>query len=92
MLIFIRFVVEMANRMGPKTKTLAREGWHMVDGSEDEDNVKFTMTLEQKDAEWLRHGYPASQSLQEALRSAINEVRVRRSELDVDDDLLGRDP
>jgi hypothetical protein len=74
-------------RMGPKTKTLPSEGWPMVDEDEPE-KVKFTMTLQSQDAEWLRRAYPASQSLQEALRSAINEVRVRRSELDVEDDLV----
>ena len=46
-----------------------------------EDETKFTMTITEADAEWLRDSYPGAKTTQERLRMAISDARDYREHI-----------
>jgi hypothetical protein len=51
-------------------------GMYQVMGSSE--TVKTTVTLSEETEEWLHKTYPDALSLQEAIRMAVSESRIRR--------------
>lgn len=44
----------------------------------DDENVKFTMTIPQQTADWLRETYPDGLETQDRIRMAISDARLLR--------------
>lgn len=48
-------------------------------GDDSEPKTRFQMSIEPETAEYLRDAYPDQMNVQERLRAAVSEVRMRRN-------------